>query len=538
MKRLWAALLVAGIPYMAAGQLVADMIDTPVAISFSGTQEAGENLQVGFESSTTLVPFTGVALQGTATGDSLRGFIRFQSGEAWTDWLPLYIVRSFTDPAFLAAYRSENVRVATRFDIRFETDKTGVVEVLYGGTFHDTSEPVPDGQSHAPRSSDFKILAPTLHDRAEWNAEPFRGTPVPLNRPTYNYKTLHHTAGFAAVTLTEGLEQVKRIQDFHQNGRGWNDIGYHFLMDQEGRLYQGRPFLNPSAPFDRGPPLVRGAHVGGANTGNIGVSLMGCYHPPEGGTCRHTMTEAAVDSLVATFGFLSERYGVSPDAMRGHRDFSSTACPGDNNYAMMDSFRAKIAELLITGNAALGTAALAATADSIGVVALQWKFLTDAGIESFTLTREDDRGRIVTLIEQAGAHDGRWVDATIQEPGAITYTLTAFGTRGRRQILSTATVHVSPEDAYYLSHSFPNPASEQTTIRYFLRQSGIVSLHVYDAAGRRVARLTEAYKSKDSWHSATLNTSDLADGTYYYYLHVDGFADTIFQAARPLVVVH
>ena len=160
-----------------------------------------------------------------------------------------------------------------------------------------------------------------LIPRAAWGAESFRGTPIPLNRPDYVNITFHHTAGFGALTLEEGLQQVKNIQDFHQNGRGWSDIGYQFVMDRSGRLYQGRPFLNNGVPFEEGPPLAQGAHVGGHNTGNIGVSVLGCYHPPEGSSCRDQMTPAALDSLLTMFAYLVERYGAPPENIMGHRDF-------------------------------------------------------------------------------------------------------------------------------------------------------------------------------------------------------------------------
>ncbi len=537
MKRLLAALLAFGIVDSAVGQLIADMIDVPVAVSSPVAEIVGQARQVSMESAVALPPFTGVVVQGTATGDTLRGLIRFESGGTWSEWAPLYIVRSFTDEAFLAAYRGNETRVASRFELRFEVEKSESVRILQAGTFLDEENQPPPEAARENQQADFVIWAPALHDRAEWGAEPYRGTPVPLNQPDYYRMTLHHTAGFAAVTLTEGLEQVKRIQDFHQNGRGWSDIGYHFLMDQEGRLYQGRPFLNPSVPFDDGPPLVRGAHAGGSNTGNIGVSLMGCYHPPEGSDCRHVMTGAAMDSLVVTYAYLSERYSVDPDALRGHRDFGNTACPGDNNYALLPTFRTLIADLLITGNAALGTAALSAVADTIGVVSLRWRFLTDAGIESYSITREDSDGAAV-IVERQGTSDGEWVDSGISTPGAATYRLTVRGSRNRHQILSTATVQVEAQQSYFLSHSFPNPASEQATIRYYLQQPGIVTLHVFDVAGRRVARLTEAYRPKDSWHAVTLDTSGLSGGTYFYQLHVEGFASTIYQAAFPLVVAH
>ena len=111
------------------------------------------------------------------------------------------------------------------------------------------------------------IPKPNIISREEWGAEdPKRAYSY---HPYFDKLTLHHAACCSADDIEEGKNQVYWIQDFHQNGRGWNDIGYHFLIDRAGNIYQGRP------------ETVIGAHVGGENTGNIGVCLLGCYHPPE-----------------------------------------------------------------------------------------------------------------------------------------------------------------------------------------------------------------------------------------------------------------
>jgi len=160
------------------------------------------------------------------------------------------------------------------------------------------------------------VPKPVVISREEWGADPPDGQYS--NHPYYDKLTLHHAACCSAENIEEGIEQVKWIQYFHQNGRGWMDIGYHFLVDRAGNIYQGRP------------ETVLGAHVGGANTGNIGVCLLGCYHPPED-NCYQTMTEESRDALIKLYGWISDTYGQDPGVLLGHRDyFGTTACPGDN----------------------------------------------------------------------------------------------------------------------------------------------------------------------------------------------------------------
>ena len=90
----------------------------------------------------------------------------------------------------------------------------------------------------------MSISAPTIITRSEWGASPLKGNPVA--QPHYRFLTLHHAAGFSASDVDEGKIQVKRIQRLHQEGNGWADIGYHFLIDAAGNIYQGRPYMKTS----------------------------------------------------------------------------------------------------------------------------------------------------------------------------------------------------------------------------------------------------------------------------------------------------
>ena len=176
------------------------------------------------------------------------------------------------------------------------------------------------------------ISKPVIISREEWGAEDPKGSYS--YHPYFDKLTLHHAACCSADDLEEGKSQVYWIQDFHQNGRGWNDIGYHFLVDRAGNIYQGRP------------ETVIGAHVGDANTGNIGVCLLGCYHPPEA-SCFQTITPESRQSIVELFSWVSDTYGQNPTVLLGHRDyFGTTACPGDNIWIELPRFRAEISDFI------------------------------------------------------------------------------------------------------------------------------------------------------------------------------------------------
>ena len=103
--------------------------------------------------------------------------------------------------------------------------------------------------------------------------------------------------------------------------------------------YQGRP------------ETVLGAHVGGANTGNIGVCILGCYHPPATNIpCNDEMSYNSEKSLIQLYAWISDTYGVEPKVLKGHRDyFGNTSCPGDNVWAMLPQLRSEIALFVLYG---------------------------------------------------------------------------------------------------------------------------------------------------------------------------------------------
>jgi hypothetical protein len=102
-----------------------------------------------------------------------------------------------------------------------------------------------------------------IYDRAEWGARAPRAVD-PIG--TIRRAAIHHGGPVGAPRRTKraAITTCRVWQDFHMDApdHGWNDIGYHFLVDARGRLYQGR----------RSDHL--GAHVLNQNTGNIGFNFM------------------------------------------------------------------------------------------------------------------------------------------------------------------------------------------------------------------------------------------------------------------------
>ncbi|MFK7802060.1 MAG: peptidoglycan recognition family protein [Anaerolineae bacterium] len=163
---------------------------------------------------------------------------------------------------------------------------------------------------------------PEIISRAEWGAaEPnIQGSPEggydAIRNPAgwFEYDTplpevlntivVHHSA----LPLSDGPLEIQLL---HQENKGYADVGYHYLIDENGTIYEGRP-IN-----------VRGAHTGGFNTGAIGIVLLGNFEEIE-------PTDAQLNSLMELNQFLKRSYQVTH--LAGHNDFQpgETLCPGKN----------------------------------------------------------------------------------------------------------------------------------------------------------------------------------------------------------------
>ena len=99
--------------------------------------------------------------------------------------------------------------------------------------------------------------------------------------------------------------------------RGWKDIGYHFLIDRDGKVAPGRPVEK------------EGAHVMGHNTGTIGIALFGGHGSAETDAFAQNFTpeqDAALRKLIAD---LRRQYPII-SKISGHNEYAAKACPGFN----------------------------------------------------------------------------------------------------------------------------------------------------------------------------------------------------------------
>jgi hypothetical protein len=194
-------------------------------------------------------------------------------------------------------------------------------------------------------AAEAQAASPNIISRQAWGANESlrRGTPSVV---TPRFMVLHHTAGNNTYTKAQSAAVVRGIYSYHTGTQGWADIGYNFLVDKYGQIFEGR-----HGGIERG---IVGAHAAGFNSGSFGVAVMGNYD----------VVDAPAVAVEAVAQVAAWKYGVHGiDAgttrtvsvngrtlrtMIGHRDVGSTVCPGRFLYARMGQLRTRIAAIAAT----------------------------------------------------------------------------------------------------------------------------------------------------------------------------------------------
>jgi N-acetylmuramoyl-L-alanine amidase len=133
--------------------------------------------------------------------------------------------------------------------------------------------------------------------------------------------TVHHDAIHSSGLYDQGdaIRRLQTIRKSHVNQQ-WADIGYHYIIDPQGRIWEGRPIR------------FQGAHVKNNNEGNLGIMVMGNFDD-------EMPTGAALASLDAFIADRMRAYRVPTNRVFTHQEINSTACPGRNLQAYMRQTR-------------------------------------------------------------------------------------------------------------------------------------------------------------------------------------------------------
>ncbi|MDQ3307571.1 MAG: FG-GAP-like repeat-containing protein, partial [Actinomycetota bacterium] len=180
----------------------------------------------------------------------------------------------------------------------------------------------------APVASASATPAPTINSRAAWGAdERLRDCCVEYGEVHAGF--VHHTVNANDYTRAEVPAILRGIYAYHTQSRGWRDVGYNFLVDKFGRIWEGR-YGGISLP-------VVGAHTLNYNENSFAASAIGNFETAQPST-------AVLDAYARLYAWKLSLHGVRPasrqqvagtvfDAISGHRDAAATACPGRYLYA-------------------------------------------------------------------------------------------------------------------------------------------------------------------------------------------------------------
>ncbi len=380
--------------------------------------------------------------------------------------------------------------------------------------------------------------APAIVPRLSWGAD----ESIRRNQPSYadavRFSVVHHTAGRNGYSRAEAAAIVKGIQLFHVKSNGWNDIGYNFLVDRFGTVYEGR--------FGGAERNVVGAHAQGFNTGSVGIAVLGTY----GGAAPSQAAQKAVADLIAwrldlahvdpsgLFNFISGGSNRFPSgtpvllrAVSGHRDTGFTECPGDAFYARLNSLAAEAAR---TGLPKIYEPRLEA----------------GEGIFRFRARLSSAQPWVVAVTTRAGAEVARgtgtgttvdWTWDSVSAPrGSYRWSISAGSARP-----ATGPLRVGGAAAPLTVSATASPASltpngdgqgDTATLSYRLSAAANVTVTILDPGGVAVATPIDRVWTQAGAHTVTIDGVALPDGIYSAVVTARTPAGAAVEASAPLAV--
>ena|GEM_PF-1022837 len=200
---------------------------------------------------------------------------------------------------------------------------------------------------------------PAIVPREDWAGDDC----VPRTSPSYGQVRaayVHHTVNANTYTAEEAPQIVLAMCRYHRNTNGWNDLGYNFVVDRFGTIYEGRAGGIEAA--------VIGAQAEGFNSYSTGIANIGTFSDePQTHAALEAMARlirwklplhgypTSGEAVMVSAGGATNRYPsgttVRVPRILGHRDTNSTECPGDVLYAQIDDLRAMAGSIAPQGTA-------------------------------------------------------------------------------------------------------------------------------------------------------------------------------------------
>ena len=354
------------------------------------------------------------------------------------------------------------------------------------------------------------VPQPTIVTRAQWGADESWRTGTPDYAPV-RMAIVHHTVNTNDYTEDQAPGLVRAIYYYHTKSEGFRDIGYNFLIDRYGTIYEGR-----YGGITQG---VVGAQTLGFNTGTTGISIIGNFEVAQPTTASLTALEyllawkldvhhidplSTVSMVCGATDKFKAGQTVNVPAIVGHRDLNFTACPGDYLYAQLPAVRAVVADRglpKIFGYLA-SDAVISPNGDGQGDSTTVTYAISEVADWTVTVTAAD--GTVVRSYAGNGqyvsqAWDGLDVSGAPVPDGTYTITGTATCTATSATPGATATPGVTTVvvdtkvptfTGFVLRSTIINPdgagVGDRVGLSYQLSEPGTVQVVVKDAAGAQV----------------------------------------------------
>jgi flagellar hook assembly protein FlgD len=386
------------------------------------------------------------------------------------------------------------------------------------------------------------VPPPPIVRRAGWNADESIVRGAPSYAARLRFSTVHHTAGSNSYSRSESAAIVRGIQRYHVLSNGWDDIGYNFLVDKYGRIFEGR-----GGGISRN---VIGAHAGGFNTGSVGVAVIGIYQsaslPAAARNALQRLLAWRLDvghvyprGRVSTVSAGSSRWPVGTRvrlrAVSGHRDTSYTSCPGNTVYGQLGAIARRVKNI---GLPKLWNP------EAAGAVGGPVRFTARlSSARPWTVEVKDAVGTVIARGSgSSAAVDWTW-DATAVPAAYYTYTISA-GANVRPSTLpvpgppplAVTGLKVSPKALT------PNGdrSGERTRVRFGLNRRASLGVRVLTTSGTLVrtllARAVRPAGTRSlSWNGTAGDGAPVADGRYRVEIFAEAGVEAVAKRV-PIVV--
>jgi hypothetical protein len=262
---------------------------------------------------------------------------QYKNGD-WSEWTVLERDGHSLDEHAARGYVAPLMRDGVAVQVRVFIENGADIRDFRVGTLDTSSAADPVAQSAVPSPIDGFIIP-----RAGWGAdEKLRHINQDPSKPihwTPQYRPIEKIIIHHTVTENNPVDvaaSLRSIYYYHAVTRGWGDIGYNFVVDWNGNVYEGR----------FGGPNVVGGHALQYNPGSIGIALLGNFSsvsPPQvmiDAVVRLIKTRASHVDVTTASDFVDL---IALANLCGHGDVLATSCPGDSGRPVLPILRGRVA---------------------------------------------------------------------------------------------------------------------------------------------------------------------------------------------------